>query len=75
MAIHYQCRHCKTKLGSIEQEMHSETLGFTQLTSRERANMLSYNENGDIHVQAICEDCHEALARTPELYELDNLIQ
>jgi hypothetical protein len=55
--------------------MHSESLGFNQLTSSERENMLSYNENGDIHVQSICEDCHEALTRNPELYQLDNLIQ
>ncbi|WP_332697251.1 anti-sigma-F factor Fin family protein [Halalkalibacter lacteus] len=76
MVIHYQCRHCKTKLGSLEQQQaHSESLGFNQLTSLERENMLSYNENGDIQVHSICEDCHEALTRNPDLYQLDNLIQ
>ncbi|WP_227939126.1 anti-sigma-F factor Fin family protein [Alkalihalobacillus deserti] len=75
MAIHYQCRHCKVKLGEIEQQINSDTLGFNQLTSQERTDMVKYHSSGDIHVDTICEDCHEALLRNPDLYELDNVIQ
>ncbi|GAE36570.1 anti-sigma-F factor Fin family protein [Halalkalibacter akibai] len=75
MAIHYQCRHCKTKLGEIDQQVESNALGFDQLSSSERTDMVTYASNGDIHVEAICEDCHEALMRNPDLYELDHVIQ
>ncbi|MCL7749269.1 anti-sigma-F factor Fin family protein [Halalkalibacter alkaliphilus] len=75
MTIHYQCRHCKTNLGAIDQQMQSESLGFNHLTNDERTDMVSYHSNGDMHVNAICEDCHEALTRNPDLYELDHLIQ
>ncbi|ARK28449.1 anti-sigma-F factor Fin family protein [Halalkalibacter krulwichiae] len=75
MAIHYQCRHCKMKIGEIEQHQDAISLGFDQLTSQERTDMLTYDSNGDIHVDAICEDCHEALVRNPDLYEIDNVIQ
>lgn len=75
MAIHYQCRHCKTKLGEIKHQVDSGSLGFDQLTSEERTDMVTYHSSGDIQVDAICEDCHEALMRNPNLYELDNVIQ
>jgi len=75
LAIHYQCRHCKTKLGEIDQQVESNALGFDQLSSSERTDMVTYASNGDIHVEAICEDCHEALMRNPDLYELDHVIQ
>ena len=75
MAIHYECRHCRTKLGAIEQQVGSESLGFNHLTSSERTDMLTYDANGDIHVNVICEDCHEALTRNPDFYALDKIIQ
>ncbi|GAE27712.1 hypothetical protein JCM9140_3868 [Halalkalibacter wakoensis JCM 9140] len=75
MAIHYYCRHCKTDLGAINQEVQSQSLGFDHLTHSERTEMVSYEENGDMSVHAICEDCHEALTRNPELHQLDHLIQ
>ncbi len=75
MAIHYKCRHCHTDLGAIKQQVDAEMLGFTQLTSEERADMLTYETNGDVSVAVICEDCHEALLRNPDFYELDQIIQ
>ena len=75
MAIIYKCRHCSTQIGKIDQHIETETLGFDHLTSMERKDMLEYNENGDVLVHVICEDCHEALIRNPDLYELDQLIQ
>lgn len=75
MAIHYHCRHCGTKLGSIEQtSIHSETLGLHKLTEQERQDMVTYDTSGDIHITAICEDCQEALERNPDYHQYDFLI-
>lgn len=75
MAIHYHCRHCGTKLGSIEQtSVHSETLGLHKLTDQERLDMVSYDASGEIYIKAICEDCQEALERNPEYHQYDFLI-
>ncbi|WP_285874652.1 anti-sigma-F factor Fin family protein [Halalkalibacter oceani] len=75
VAIHYKCRHCQVELGAIDEELRAEALGFDSLTSTERTDMLTYEPNGDIHVNVICEDCHEALMRNPGLHELDRMIQ
>ncbi|MDQ7861231.1 anti-sigma-F factor Fin family protein [Peribacillus frigoritolerans] len=75
MALHYRCRHCGTKLGSIEaHSLSTEQLGFNQLTNEERQEMIVYDSEGDMHVRAICEDCHESLQRNPDLYENDYII-
>ena len=76
MTIHYKCRHCQKKVGQLkEQQLSSDSLGFADLSSEDRAEMLSYEANGDIHVNVICEDCHETLIRNPDFYELDTFIQ
>jgi len=76
MALHYHCRHCGVKVGSIDQiSLDSEHLGFNQLTDDERQDMINYQPNGDIDVKTICEDCQEALERNPELHQYDNIIQ
>ncbi|WP_017729504.1 anti-sigma-F factor Fin family protein [Halalkalibacterium ligniniphilum] len=75
MAIHYHCRHCKVKIGSLESVQSTEILGFHHLTSDERSTMLTHDSNGDIQVKVICEDCHEALTQNPEFYQLDTIIQ
>ncbi|WP_100374386.1 anti-sigma-F factor Fin family protein [Bacillus sp. FJAT-45037] len=75
MTIHYKCRHCQTKVGQISEYSNAATLGFHTLTSEERQEFLKYENNGDIHVQVVCEDCEEALMRNPIFYELDTFIQ
>ena len=75
MAIHYYCRHCGTKLGSIEQTpIHSEALGLHKLTEQERLDMVTYDSSGNIHIKAICEDCQEALERNPDYHQYDFII-
>ncbi len=75
MPIHYHCRHCSTQMGTIDNiSLETEQLGFHKLTDEERQEMVSYDSNGDIHIQAICEDCHEALQRNPDLHQYDYLI-
>ncbi|MBD1383173.1 anti-sigma-F factor Fin family protein [Metabacillus arenae] len=76
MALHYFCRHCGIKVGSLEEiSLISEQLGFQSLTNEERSEMLAYQDNGDIHIKTICEDCQEALERNPSYHEVDKFIQ
>lgn len=76
MEIHYVCRHCDVQIGSLKQDKCSaEALGFQQLTEDDRQSMLHYKQNGTIEVKTICEDCHEAMERTPSYHELDTFIQ
>jgi hypothetical protein len=64
------------RIGSIDRmSVHSEQLGFHQLNDAERVDMISYQENGDIQVKSICEDCQEALERNPNFHENQTFIQ
>lgn len=75
MPIHYYCRHCTAKMGTIEEEsLFTEQLGIHTLTNEERDEMVSYGADGDIHIQAICEDCQEAFEKNPDLHQYDYLI-
>ena len=75
MAIHYHCRHCDSNLGSIQQtSIHSEALGLHRLTDQERQDMVTYDNSGEIHIKAICEDCQEALEKNPDFHQYDYLI-
>lgn len=76
MAICYQCRHCGTEVGTIDaNRVSAERLGFHHLTADERKEMIHYEQNGDITVQTVCEDCQEALERNPEFHQWDTFIQ
>ncbi len=76
MAIQYICRHCGVEIGMIENEqMHVNNLGFQMLNDKERLEMISYDQSGNLQVRAICEDCHELLQRNPEYHQHDFLIQ
>ncbi|MCG8398634.1 anti-sigma-F factor Fin family protein [Bacillus atrophaeus] len=76
MALHYYCRHCGVKVGSLEQSLiTADLLGFHHLTNEERNDMISYKDNGDVHVLTICEDCQEALERNPHFHEYQTFIQ
>ncbi|OCA80677.1 hypothetical protein A8F94_23355 [Bacillus sp. FJAT-27225] len=75
MAIHYKCRHCGTELGSLDM-VTADTikLGLFALNRQERTQMVSYNEDGDVEIKSICEDCQESFERNPELHQYDYLI-
>ncbi|MFC4323933.1 anti-sigma-F factor Fin family protein [Litchfieldia salsa] len=76
MALHYFCRHCGVKVGSIDRmSLYSDSLGFHQLTDEERQDMITYESTGDIHVTTICEDCQESLDRNPDLHQYERFIQ
>ncbi|CAH0347582.1 anti-sigma-F factor Fin family protein [Bacillus sp. CECT 9360] len=75
MALHYHCRHCGTKIGTLQkQTLNTEQLGFNHLNNEDRQDMIVYDSAGDIHVKAICEDCHESLQRNPDLHQNDYII-
>ncbi|MCP8971179.1 anti-sigma-F factor Fin [Ectobacillus ponti] len=73
MNTHYYCRHCGCKIGSVEQETHQSILAH--LTQEEMIQMTHFNEDGDLHVQAICESCEEALQQNPQYHEYENFLQ
>ncbi len=75
MTIHYNCRHCGVNVGSLQQtSVQSEKLGINKLTEEERLSMVNYQDNGDIHIKTICEDCQESLERNPDYHSLDYII-
>ncbi|MDQ0220897.1 anti-sigma-F factor Fin family protein [Peribacillus cavernae] len=75
MALHYYCRHCGTKIGTLQEQMlATEQLGFNQLTNEDRQEMIVYDSAGDIRVKAICEDCQESLQKNPDLHQNDYII-
>jgi hypothetical protein len=76
MSIHYKCRHCGVAVGTIDSmSVNSQELGFHHLDDQERMDMISYQNNGDIEVKTICEDCQEALDRNPQFHENKTFIQ
>ncbi|MBU8908432.1 anti-sigma-F factor Fin family protein [Desertibacillus haloalkaliphilus] len=75
MAIHYRCRHCGVGMGSFNEQLDSQQLGFHHLNEHERQEMIRYDNNGDVNVDVICEDCQEALERNPDYHQLETFIQ
>lgn len=75
MAIHYKCRYCGTNVGTIEQNnVAYQNLGFHKLTAEERAEMISFDSSGNVHVKCICDDCQESFLKNPANYETDYII-
>lgn len=76
MAIVYKCKHCKHIIGQLEQQIVSTSmLGWDRLSTQDKAKMIQYKENGDVHVQTICENCEDSLGQHPTYYELDYFLQ
>jgi hypothetical protein len=76
MAIVYTCRHCGQKIGKLEEKVvDTSVLGLQHLTKEEKEEMIHYAENGDMIIQAICENCEETLSQHPHYHELDYFIQ
>ncbi|WP_082676644.1 anti-sigma-F factor Fin [Shouchella shacheensis] len=75
MSIYYTCSHCNAHMGTLEEKISETKLGFAQLDPMMQRELLTYKENGDIHVKTICEECHQAFLQNPDLYERGNVIQ
>jgi hypothetical protein len=75
LAIHYHCRHCGQKLGSLNDlTLDYEPLGLHTLNQEEKNDMVHHHSSGDVYVQSICEDCQESLERNPDFHQYDYLI-
>jgi len=76
LSIIYKCRHCQQVIGTIKQEVVDVSmLGWDQLSSEDKKEMIQYQSSGDIHIKVICEDCEDSLKLHPEYHELDYFIQ
>lgn len=76
MSVNYICRHCQTKLGTIDNDAVSEfQLGFHSLTPAERRDIIAYSPNGDVTVKVVCDYCREALEHNPELSLIGSPLQ
>ncbi|MFD1039880.1 anti-sigma-F factor Fin [Virgibacillus byunsanensis] len=76
MSIVYKCRHCGHVVGKLDQQVIDSTmLGFDQLSVEDRKEMIEYQNNGDVHITVICENCEESLGHNPHYHELDFFIQ
>ncbi|KKB35288.1 anti-sigma-F factor Fin family protein [Bacillus thermotolerans] len=75
MSIKYICRHCKMRVGSVESPaVSAQQLGFHALTEDERAEMVQYDQEGNITIKTICEDCQESLQQNPDFHQYDYFI-
>ncbi|MDY0404041.1 anti-sigma-F factor Fin family protein [Virgibacillus sp. 179-BFC.A HS] len=76
MSIVYKCKHCNKVIGKLEQHsVDISLLGWDNLSPADKGAMIHQQENGDIHIQTICEPCQEALIKNPHYHELDYFIQ
>ncbi len=65
----YLCKYCNSVLGRLDtRAITVENLGFSILTSEERADMMNVDESMQItYVKTVCEYCETALRNNPEL--------
>ena len=75
MVIYYYCTHCNIEVGSLTNvEFDSIQLGIHILTKNEQESMVSRDENVNVYIKTICEDCHGAYQTNPSLHQYDYLI-
>ena len=76
MSIVYKCRHCGHIIGRLDQQVVTTSmLGWDNLSPKDKERMIQYKENGDVHIQSICENCEDSLRQHPVYYELEYFIQ
>lgn len=76
MSIVYKCRHCGHVIGELNQHIiDTSMLGWDKLSTADKKEMIHYQNNGDVHIQAICENCETSLGQHPQYHELDFFIQ
>lgn len=74
--IKYICKHCGHQLATLDNgEYDEETLGLHSLTQEERDSIITFENNGDMIANVICEYCEEAMDRNPELSLLSSPLQ
>jgi len=75
LPIIYTCRHCGQKVGQLDKkDVDASMLGIHKLSEKDLKDMLLSKQNGDLHIQTICESCESALEAHPHYHELDHFI-
>ncbi|MCR6108822.1 anti-sigma-F factor Fin family protein [Bacillus sp. A301a_S52] len=74
MAIHYYCRHCGHKVGTIEADVDGRQLGIEQLSDEDKQEMIDYDQQGHVHIKIICEDCERTLEKYPAYHEQESFL-
>jgi len=76
MAIRYKCRHCETEIGTLPFESAKETiLQLQKMDEGEEERYLTYEQDGELTVRCICEQCEQSLQRFPDYYTLNKWLQ
>lgn len=76
MSIRYRCRCCGMRIAEFAESQVTEAqLGLDSLTAKERALIISKEQNGDTVVRIMCDYCREALMQHPELSLVGNPLQ
>lgn len=76
MAIRYTCRHCDTEIGTLPFESAKETILLLQkMDEGEEERFLTYEQDGELTVRCICEQCEQSLQRFPDYYTLNKWLQ
>ncbi|AJH77030.1 anti-sigma-F factor Fin family protein [Heyndrickxia coagulans] len=74
MAVHYYCRHCGIKIGTIP-GIEADRMGLFFLTNEERKEMVLPQEDGSVRIQSICEECQDSFECEPIFHQYGYLIQ
>ena len=77
MRIIYTCKHCKNNVGELDASyVDQHRLGFHSLTTEERVDIITYNQDEDCtYVKTICDFCQSALESNPDLSLVHNPLQ
>ncbi|OEG00294.1 hypothetical protein BHF71_05160 [Vulcanibacillus modesticaldus] len=74
--LRYVCKYCGQNLGRIDLNQVDEVrLGLQSLTPLELKSIITFELNGDMTANIICEYCQEALEKNPELSLISNPLQ
>ncbi|MDP9729750.1 anti-sigma-F factor Fin [Alicyclobacillus tolerans] len=80
MRIEYICRHCRQKVGQLNQPHWTMAdvdvrLGLGRLTPAERLESVQMDTYDDMRVYTVCSYCENALREHPELLLEGKLLQ
>ncbi|GAA0467211.1 anti-sigma-F factor Fin [Alkalibacillus silvisoli] len=75
MSVKVKCRHCLRAIGEMKDSNQVQQLVQEQPLSNDELNeILQEDEQGELNVLLVCEECEEILTQNPSLFEQDNFI-
>ncbi|GAK01400.1 anti-sigma-F factor Fin [Geomicrobium sp. JCM 19055] len=73
MVVYYHCKQCNAELGTVSsREAMDYDLGFSVLNQEEKKEVLETDEQGNLHVHALCDTCYEMSQASPHVHEQDH---